>query len=194
MTAQADDQGGIPVLGMDYVQRKVGEWGDRTFPASTVQTIAAHLLREAVALFMAAYAEVFTREWGGAQDDLYMQIEAEVEKAYLRNFPDPGAGEPGAYLSDPQRVPTEAADIQLMLYHLAHRGGFTLNGRTDRKFREIQGWTWGDPDRFGVTEHAEARDGEGAATGTVGANDHGLGTDTDDPTDTGRGEPVDGVG
>lgn len=41
--------------GLDRFQREIGEWADRTFPASTKHSIVAHLIREVAELDGAAH-------------------------------------------------------------------------------------------------------------------------------------------
>lgn len=161
----SDNQGAFPAVGLDYNQLQIGQWGDRTFPASTPQSIAAHILREAVALYLTAHAAAFSENWEIAQDDLYKNCEIEIEKAWKRHFEYDAPDGASAYLADPQRPLHEAADILLLLCHYAHRMGFSLQAVMGRKFAEVQGWTFGAPDEQGVSEH------ETTTGGTVGATD-----------------------
>ena len=54
----------------------------------------------------------------------------------------------------------EAADIYLLLLHLAHRRDFSLDAFATEKFRVNQARTWGQPDAEGVVEHVRDRAGE----------------------------------
>lgn len=54
----------------------------------------------------------------------------------------------------------EAADCVLLLLHLAHKTGFDLAERVNRKFLANTRRTWGEPDAAGVVEHV-GDDGEG---------------------------------
>ena len=52
-----------------------------------------------------------------------------------------------------ERIQEEAADCQLLLYHLAHRHGFYLHDAAGVKFARVKLRTWGEPDAEGVVEH-----------------------------------------
>ncbi len=49
--------------------------------------------------------------------------------------------------------PEEAADVFLLLLGVASAGGYSLIGAAMRKFDQLQGRTWGEPDSEGVCEH-----------------------------------------
>lgn len=137
----------------DHTQDEIGAWGDTTFPESTMQTITAHLLREATALYIAAHAADFALDWSIAQDDIHGQTITELEKASYR------LDEGGlAALNNPARLAEECADVALLLYHAAHRGRFSLYDATMAKFVTIKTWAWGAPDAAGVVEHERAEE------------------------------------
>jgi NTP pyrophosphatase (non-canonical NTP hydrolase) len=54
---------------------------------------------------------------------------------------------------DADAVAEEAADCLLLLYHLAHRFGFSLHDATAVKFSQVKARAWGKPDAEGVVEH-----------------------------------------
>lgn len=148
-------------IGQDFVQNRVGTWGDRTFPQSTTRSIAIHLFREALALaFAASIADA--GDYDGAHSDLADSFTSEANKAWDRIF--------DGTLIAPGRIAEECADVQLPLYHLAQRCGFSLSQATATKFATIQGWTWGAPDEAGVSEHTERTDAT-TADPTVGTAD-----------------------
>jgi NTP pyrophosphatase (non-canonical NTP hydrolase) len=105
---------------VDELQRRVGEWGERTFPTSTDASKLAHLGRE--------YEELREMAEGVAWGVLPAEAMAE-----------------------------EAADVAMLLFHLAHARGFSLAGAIERKFAEVQLRRWLAPDAEGVVEHV--RDG-----------------------------------
>ncbi len=54
---------------------------------------------------------------------------------------------------DQAEVAQEAADIVMMLFHLAHRGGFSLQRAVEAKFTACQQREWLPPDASGVVRH-----------------------------------------
>lgn len=94
---------------MDNLQQKIGEWGDMTFPRSTLYSLLAHLAEEVAELTRAtSFAE----------------------------------------LSE------ELADVQHLLFHLAHRHGISLHDATVEKFEKNQQRIWAQTDR-GYAKHVE---------------------------------------
>lgn len=47
----------------------------------------------------------------------------------------------------------ESADVLLMLFHIAHRNGFSLASNAAFKFGVVVARKWGEPDSEGVVEH-----------------------------------------
>lgn len=94
---------------LDALQREVGEWGDKTFPVSTVSSVLAHFQKEV----------------------------KELVEAY----------------SNGQADPSEIADCQLLLIHLAHKTGASIRDEVRRKFEINKARKWGKPDAQGVVEH-----------------------------------------
>ena len=73
----------------------------------------------------------------------YKELRAEV---YVHELP--GVEDRGARLGE------EAADMVILLFHLAHRfGGFDLMAEVRRKFDVNTKRTWGEPDAQGVIRH-----------------------------------------
>lgn len=136
----------IPPIGLDSFQYRVGAWADATFPAASSHTKARHLLREAVELCAATMPE------DGNPATLDMRLCKDVRQTLERALARP---------RDPQDGPREAADILLLLLHLAHGSGFSLLSMAGQKFTEVQARDWGTPDAAGVTEHVR-KEGENA--------------------------------
>lgn len=127
-------------IGLDWTQLRIGRWAEETFGQSTPHSVARHLFREACELcFATAGGESYT-----LVRDLLRDLFTEAEKARAR-------------ASSPQDVPKEAADILLLLLHLAHKSGFSLLAVAHTKFEENKARQWGAVDEAGVVEHV--RDG-----------------------------------
>jgi hypothetical protein len=136
----------IPPIGLDSFQQRVGAWAEATFPAASSHTKARHLLREAVELCAATMPE------DGNPATLDMRLCKDVRRTLERALARP---------RDPQDGPREAADILLLLLHLAHGSGFSLLSMAGQKFAEVQARDWGTPDAAGVVEHVRKEDGDG---------------------------------
>lgn len=98
---------------MDDLQCKIGEWGERTFPEATADTIMAHLQEEVAEL----------------GDAVYRRASDETEE--------------------------EAADVLLLLLHLAHRFGFSLFDAACVKMARNENRTWA-PAEDGYWKHQDA--------------------------------------
>lgn len=124
-----------PPLGLDRFQRDFSAWADATFPHGTQRSRARHLFREAVELVVATHAD---DDPDALRAALTGDLARELDKARER-----GAGD----------VATEAADVLLLLLHLAAHGDFSLLAAAHAKYAEVQGRQWGAPDAAGVVEH-----------------------------------------
>lgn len=58
----------------------------------------------------------------------------------------------------PEERAEEAADVVLLLMHLAHRDGFNLMNAVGRKFQIVQERVWAAPDERGVFRHLKPGD------------------------------------
>ena len=92
---------------MNDLQRRVGEWGQATFPGSTWASILKHL----------------NEEW--------------------QEF---------SQSSDPLEMMAEAADMIMLLFHLAHRCGISLENVIEAKFALCQKSEWTEPDARGYSK------------------------------------------
>jgi DNA adenine methylase len=112
----------------DFTTR-VGQWGERTFPESTPVSIAKHLQEEAREVLQACEQHVAEVAAGNAEGALFTH----------------------------DRIREEAADVFLILQHLAYRLGFDLEEAAEEKFAVCQGRTWeqGTPER-GYAKHVAA--------------------------------------
>lgn len=113
---------------MSDFQREVGEWGEATFPQSTPASIAAHLLDEAVEA-QEAVARAVWRESDALPDLMRERHRAEVAE--------------------------EAADVYLLLLHLAHRYGFDLETEARNKMAINRMRTWTTDSGRGYVKHDE---------------------------------------
>lgn len=50
----------------------------------------------------------------------------------------------------------ECADCMLLLFHLAHKQGWSMEQAIMEKFAKNKGRVWGEPDAHGVVEHIES--------------------------------------
>lgn len=122
-------------IGLDRFQADFSVWADTTFPQSSPRSRARHLFREAIELVCATHRD----------DDLDLlagQLSADLAREIEKCRTD-GAGE----------MPSEAADLFLLLLHLAQGGNFSLLAAAHTKFAEVRGRTWAAPDSAGVVEH-----------------------------------------
>lgn len=92
---------------MDGLQRRIGEWGEATFPDATWGSILKHL----------------NEEW--------------------QEF---------SQCSDPEQMMEEAADMMMILFHLAHRCGISLEEVIARKFVVCQNSEWLPPGEGGYSK------------------------------------------
>lgn len=139
--AQQREKGGdlppLPAIGLDHFQAEVGLWGNETFPASTKETKALHVFREAVELVVASRPQA-GRETANA---LLRQLQGDLTETFERSY---GQG---------KVMTEEAADILVILLHLAHSCSFSLLAAARQKFGVNLTRRWGQPDAAGVTEH-----------------------------------------
>lgn len=116
---------------MKNFQDEFGQWADSTFLQSTEQTICAHFAREAVELV--------------GIGTMMQAIANRVRKAQANGtYQDTFVGDAG---------PGEAADCYLLLLHLLHKQGFSLETSAMLKFAILKNRQWGEPDAQGVVEH-----------------------------------------
>lgn len=108
-------------------QQIVGEWGESTFPDSTLRSIMAHLREEIAELHDAVERQAF-------HDD----IEERTTGAYRHE------------------IAEEAADVYLLVLHLAYRCGIDLQNAAVEKFAENRLRTWHDDGR-GYARHVEVQ-------------------------------------
>ena len=111
----------------DQFQRRVGTWGERTFPDSTLRSIMAHLREEVAELHDAV-----------ERQEVHDDIEERTTGAYRHE------------------IAEEAADVLMLVLHLSHRCGFSLHHAAREKFAENQLRTWRDDGR-GYAKHVEAQ-------------------------------------
>ena len=128
-------------LALDQFQAEFAAWADATFPRSTPRSRARHLFREAIELVCATHQGDDPDLLAGQLAD---DLARELAKERMR-----GGGD----------VAEEAADLLLLLLHLAQGSHFSLLAAAQEKYAEVRGRTWGAPDEAGVTEHLrEGRD------------------------------------
>lgn len=140
------------LMGFHQLQGEIAQWGNKTFPQSTPQSIALHALREAVSLVVAVHVSEY---YGGIVPDkvdadalpanLYNLVSAQVDHAI-----DKATTPTGIAFANPVE---EAADVVLLLMHLCGRFGASLAGAANDKHSRNVKRAWGKPDEYGVTEH-----------------------------------------
>jgi len=122
-------------LALDRFQSEFATWADATFPHSTPRSRARHLFREAIELVCATHqGDDPTLLAGQLADDLTRELAKERAR---------GGGV----------VAEEAADVFLLLLHLAQGGDFSLLAAAHEKYAEVRERTWDAPDAAGVIEH-----------------------------------------
>ena len=122
-------------LALDQFQAEFAAWADVTFPHSTPRSRARHLFREAIELVCATHQ-------GDDPDLLAAQLADDLTHELAKERAR-GDGD----------VAEEAADLFLLLLHLAQGNNFSLLAAAQEKYAAVRGRTWGEPDAAGVTEH-----------------------------------------
>lgn len=112
---------------MTDFQTRVGRWGERSFPQSTIRSIAAHLTEECGELAEACEGWQHQTECGL---DL-------VASSYA------------------DQIREEAADVLLILQHLAHRLEFDLAAAAEEKFEICRRRKWEMDPKRGYAKHVE---------------------------------------
>jgi NTP pyrophosphatase (non-canonical NTP hydrolase) len=112
------------------LQDRVGMWGETTFPEATDQSIMAHMLDEYTELDDSLDGSPVTL----AGDQQVIHTAVAVDKA---------------------KVAEEAADVYLLLLHLAHRHGFSLQDAAEGKFAIVQKRTYTTDSGRGYVRHDE---------------------------------------
>lgn len=130
------------------LQSEVGAWGQATFPTSTPATVARHLLREAAELYAATL-----RYFPEAEKIAAAEAVPEEVLAIILQRSEMGAtgGDPAEW--DWAGIYEQTADVQLLLYHLATKGGYSLQEAAYAKHTLNGLRRWGSPDAAGVVEH-----------------------------------------
>ena len=109
------------------LQRLIGEWGNSTFMSKKEDThkIILHLVEEVL-------------ELANVSKNTIKEIQKMVKPSIINN-PDP----------------VEAADVMMLLIHVAHVSGFSLEEEVLKKFEECKQRVWKAPDDNGIIKHAE---------------------------------------
>lgn len=108
------------------LQERVGAWGEATFPDSTTRSIFLH-----------------------ARDELVLELGTAIDhvERTVREHPTERV--------DIGKVREEAADVFLLLLHLAHRYGFDLHEAAEEKFATVQARTYTTDSGRGYVRHDE---------------------------------------
>ena len=109
---------------MDNLQREIGEWQDRTFPAKTVESIVCHMEKE-------------FNELRDAFNSLNSNPCSTVE----------------TLLHGVAKFEKELADVFILSFGLAHHIGISAEKIVREKFEINKMRQWGNPDENGVVEH-----------------------------------------
>jgi len=110
------------MLYFEDFQRMWGEWADKTFPKSTLDTIASHFREEA-------------REFAGGE--FAVPDGHGVFRGTMEHVP-------------PSHDPEEAADCLLLMLHHAHKAGYNLFEEARRKADINEARDWDTTDEGGV--------------------------------------------
>lgn len=102
-------------------QKLYGEWADKTFPQSTLDTIASHFREESI-------------EFAGGRTTEISSDEALWPIDYI----------------PPSHDPKEAADCLLLMFHHAHKAGYSLLDEALKKAKINQARDWDTTDEAGV--------------------------------------------
>ncbi len=110
---------------MSDLQDKVADWADRTFPNANRQTILCHLADELIEICGPFIVSSALSKWAHKQEDHPNAVD----------------------------IREEAADIGLLLMHLAHKEGFSLEESEKEKFEKCKQRSWHLSDERGVHHH-----------------------------------------
>jgi NTP pyrophosphatase (non-canonical NTP hydrolase) len=116
------------------LQKRVGEWADAAFPRSTIGTMLRHLKAE-------------IQELDEATDAMSDRYIAGMKAAIARDE------DPATVMLQTTHTAEEAADVLLILLHIAHRSGFDLLAAAEAKFAECQKRTWERDEKRGYDRH-----------------------------------------
>jgi hypothetical protein len=115
-------------------QDMIGAWASNTFPNHTKDTIAGHLLREAVSVALAA---------GVTEDDVMLNVVKELHKKV------------GTGRAHVMHLGEKLADVAILTLTEADYMGYDLAEEISAKHLVNMDRSWGRPDELGIAEHEE---------------------------------------